>query len=316
MLPDEIVVVDASDIKTEHRSLQTEFSEPGIVWLDSTPSVCRQRNAGIRKATGEWILLCDDDIELANDYLSTLMAHVQSHPDCGAVAGRLLQREGDQWVDQYPVKDFSELFWRFIFQSTVWGRIDGIRVPALLWPLYQVILRFYRVRGNTISLAGWPLITEWTTPVFQTVIYSMGANLVRRSWLLASPYDETLDPSGIGDNYGVALGFPGHRPIHVLSTTWARHHRAPGNRLSTPLAYYRRILALHYFLLKRRVGTVRTFWLIWSLVGNLVVFLFHGERQMAVATWKAIGRILTSNNPYWSAHLSQKKCIAPHYERP
>jgi hypothetical protein len=41
---------------------------------------------------------------------------------------------------------------------------------------------------------------------------------VRRQWLIRSPFDEVLDPHGIGDNYGVAFGFPSK--IHVLNSAW------------------------------------------------------------------------------------------------
>lgn len=312
-LPDEIIVVDASDGSDEVEVVKREFAARGVMWIHTSASVCLQRNTGIRRAAGEWIFLCDDDIELNPDYILTLETYVSEHVSCGAVAGRLLQLEQGIWTDQYPVRSFGELLWRFLFQLPVWGEIDRFRVPVALRPVYNLIQAVYRSRGNTVSLAGWPLITEWSTPAFQTTTYALGASLIRKEWLRASPYDETLDPSGIGDNYGVALGLPSMRAIHVISSALAYHHRAAENRMGRPLSYYRRVVALHYFLLKHRVGYMTIAWLAWSLTGNAMAFFFKGDREMFRATLKAMSVVMGSGNPYWKGYLVNQSNVAPRY---
>ena len=94
LLPSEIIIVDSSDDSSYRHSLINKFSSLPITWISSAPSVCIQRNAGINRASSEWILLCDDDIELEANYLQTLVKHIASNPDCGALAGRLLQKRG------------------------------------------------------------------------------------------------------------------------------------------------------------------------------------------------------------------------------
>jgi glycosyltransferase involved in cell wall biosynthesis len=305
---DEIVIIDTSDDQDHVPSISRTFGDLPLRWVDSQASVCIQRNTGIRAATGDWIFLCDDDIELNADYFKKLEEHTLQHPECGACAGLLLQKEGEMWVSQYSPKNLSDLFGRFIFQLPIWGEVDKLQVTPLLRPIYAALQKHYRVKGNALTLAGWPLITSWTEPWFRTKTYSLGANLIKREWLLNSPYDEVLDPSGIGDNYGVAINFLG--PIHVLTSTFAYHARAQTNRLESPLTYYRRLLALHYFL-KRWNTRASRLWFVWSLIGRTGYFVLKGSKKMAIANLKAIGLVLTGKNPYWLGFKRNEKRVQP-----
>lgn len=308
--PAQIIIVDASDDKRPLSAIAAEFPLLTIETLDSIPSVCIQRNLGIRKARSPWIFLCDDDIQLPPDYLQCLSEYLTRHPECGVVSGQLLQMEGGVWVDSYPPKNFFDLLWRFIFQLSVWGDISQIKVPAMWTRIGRAIKSFYQKRGNNLSLAGWPLITSYGGDVFRTKIYSLGANLVRREWLLNSPYDEVLDRSGIGDNFGVALGFGGDCPIHVVRATHAYHHRSGQNRLASSLSYYRRILALDYFLRLKRRGSFR-WWLAWSLIGNLLMYARKKDMAKIRATWKAFKAVLLNRNPYMQGHVKNQKIVQP-----
>jgi glycosyltransferase involved in cell wall biosynthesis len=308
--PGEVIVVDSSDNKESIRELQNQFVKVPLIFIDSIPSVCVQRNIGIRQAKASWIFLCDDDIELPVNYLEELSAYLSARNDCSVVAGSLLQYENGSWIESYPAKKWQDLLWRFVFQLSVWGEINEIKFPVLLKPLGRLIRNFYAKRGNGLSNAGWPLITDWNGSSFQTTIYSLGANLVRREWLLNSPYDEILDPSGIGDNFGVALGFPERRSIHVLRTVHAYHHRSQENRLLHPTIYYRRILALHYFL-KRKNRNASVLWLIWSLQGNLIFYLIKRDKERSWASLKAMTKILLNKNPYWVGFLNKERIIQP-----
>jgi glycosyltransferase involved in cell wall biosynthesis len=311
---DEIIIVDSSDEIKYLEVIKESFAGLPLKYISSEASVCIQRNIGIAQATGDWVFLCDDDIELSKDYLEKLELYTTLHPECGAIAGRLLQQEDDKWVDQYPVTGARDLIWRFIFQLSVWGDLQNIKSsfsPVNLLLVY--IKKFYSRRGNGFTLAGWPIITSWSAS-FQTTIYSLGADLIRRDWLLQSPYDEVLDPSGIGDNYGVAIGFPQDRGIHVIDSTVAYHHRANENRLDRTLAYYRRVLALHYFIKKsKRFTKVTALFFLWSLTGNTLLYLAKGSKNMIRANLKIIALILTNKNPYWVAFRKNKKVTKPNF---
>lgn len=305
----EVLIIDAGDRPLDPGALRREFASLNIVHLTAEPSVCRQRNTGIRKASSPYIFLCDDDIELPREYVAVLAAYLQAHREAGAVSGLVAETAPQgQPAFQFPAPSFGQLLWNFLFQLTVWGDVSGVpaRFPAT--HLLRVIQKFYAARGNTFTLAGWPLLSRFVSPSFNTAVYGLGAGIVRRDWLLQSPYDEILDPHGIGDNYGAALGFPGKTPITVLTGTVALHHKSGENRLPPALAYFRRLLALHYFMARSpRFSRLNRLFLGWSLLGNLLSQLLRGETSLARATIAALKYIISGRNPYLRAWRRNEK---------
>jgi len=208
-----------------------------------------------------------------------------------------LQQEGRQWKATYPEKSATGLLWKYIFQLGIWGEIECSANNVVV----RKVKRHYERKGNHISKAGWPVITDFSGEYFTAVVYSLGCCLVKKEWLLRSPFDEVLDRHGIGDNYGVIMGFPGPG-IRVLNNTCVYHHQEPANRLQKPLQYYRRALALHYFIKTRpSLSQVKTRWLLWSLIGNLLRFTFSESWMMIRAAFESIWTIVSGQNPYCRA---------------
>jgi hypothetical protein len=211
------------------------------------------------------------------------------------------------WAYEYPITSFRRLLWTYVFQLSVWGSIAGAEPAPFLGWLYRRINAHYRAKGNDLSQAGWPVLTQFGSDVIRTRVYGLGACLISRHALLSHPFDETLDPHGIGDNYGIAVTLP--EKLHVLKSTAFRHHLAAENRLAPELAFYRRILALHLFQTLHSTRVMRAF-LVWSLLGISLASLFR-RRAHLPATLKAIGLILAGRNPYVRARAEGRKCVAP-----
>ena len=297
--PDEVIVVDASDRPVGEDGLRARFPDLPITLVTEAPGLCRQRNVGIRAAKGSHVLLLDDDIEPPPDYLARLVGHVMSEPGAGVVTGVVrepgLSGEPDR---AFEVPSFRHLLFAFLFQLTVWGDVasasGGIGTARIL----EALKGWYRRRGNTWSLAGWPLVTQVGDPVVRTALYGLGASLVRRDWLLASPYDERLWTHGVGDHYGVALGFPGEGPVHVLTDLIVPHHKVDRNRLRLADSHYHRVLALDYFLrTSGRFGRAGVAWLAWSLCGNALRFALRGRWALLRTTLRALVLVATGRNP-------------------
>jgi len=302
----EVIIVDSGEDRLEPADF-APFTGLPIHYLWSEKSVCIQRNKGIQMAGGEWIFLCDDDMEVPADYIQKIVDHIRQYPEAGAVSGMVLQKEGEVWQASYPLSANSRLIRAFIFQNSIWGEING---TGNTW-LSRRIRNWYQDKGNHISKAGWPVLTNFTGDHIVTPVYGLGASVVRRDWLLQSPYDEVLDRYGIGDNYGVAVDFP-VAAIHVLTQAQVYHHQEPVNRLQRSLQYYRRTLALHYFIkTKKRLHKVRKSWLLWSLTGNLLGFIYIRDGKMARAALKAMSLIISGKNPYYRAARSNKKVTEP-----
>lgn len=305
----EVLIIDAGDRPLDAGALRREFPSLNMIHLTAQPWLCRQRNTGIREASSPYIFLCDDDIELPREYVATLAAYLQAHPQAGAVSGLVVEAglQG-QPAFEFPAPSFGQLLWNFLFQLTVWGDVSRVPAPAGAAWFLKLIRKFYAARGNTFTLAGWPLLSRFDSPAFDAAVYGLGASIIRRDWLLQSPYDEILDPHGIGDNYGAALGFPGKTPVTVLTGTAALHHKSGENRLPPALTYFRRLLALHYFMVKSpRFSRLNRLFLGWSLLGNLLAQLLRGETLLARATLAALKYILSGRNPYLLAWRRKEK---------
>jgi glycosyltransferase involved in cell wall biosynthesis len=301
----EVIIIDSGEDILEPTDYSF-FKNLAIFYLKSERSVCIQRNIGIKKARGEWIFLCDDDIEVPADYLQKIADHIKLHHEAGAVSGLVLQKENNEWKSSYPVHSALQLSWKFIFQQSIWGEIRCKRKNILVKKMEQ----FYQRKGNHISKAVWPVITDFSGNYFVCPVYGLGASVVKKEWLMQSLYAEVLDKHGIGDNYGVSVNFPGN--IHVLSGAVVYHHQEQINRLHRPLQYFRRVLALDYFVkTNRKLRFVRKTWLIWSLTGNLLEFIFVRDRMMIKPVLKAIWKIASGNNPYYRAAKEKKKVIEP-----
>lgn len=293
---DEVIIVDSGEDRLDKLHYEL-FNNLSIQYLLSEKSVCVQRNIGIRSAQSPWIFLCDDDIEIPADYLNILTDHLNAYPECGAASGVWLQKENNEWVSTYPIRSTGTLFGKFIFQKGVWGEISCKSNNFFI----RKIRDCYTRKGNHISKAGWPVNTDFTGDFFKCPVYSLGASLVKKDWLVKSPYDEVLDQYGIGDNYGVILGFPSPR-VDVINKTSVYHHRESTNRLKFSLQYYRRVMALDYF---RKAGKapahVKKSWLLWSLTGNCINFFFAGKWSGIKTTLKSMTLILFNQNPYVTA---------------
>lgn len=296
--PEEIVIVDASERPASESALRRDHDLPVTV-VPATPALCAQRNEGIGRVSGSYVLLLDDDIEPPPDYVERLAAFLDEHPEEGAVTG-VLREPDDRGVfhEGFEVPSVRHLLFAFLFQLTVWGDVEARRGGAFAALPLRLLRRWYRVRGNTWSLAGWPLVTQVAGPVVRTAVYGLGAALVRREWLLASPYDERLGPHGIGDNYGVALGFPGEGGVAVLRDLPVTHHRVPDHRLEPAESYRRRVLALDYFLRTLApFSRVNVAFLAWSLVGNALRSAVRRDGPQLGATLRALGTVVRGRNP-------------------
>jgi len=300
--PAEVIVVDSGEDAVLPDEI-SKFDRLNIQYLRSIRAVCVQRNAGIRQAKGDWIFLCDDDIEVPADYLEKLSAEVNKNVNIGAIAGLILQKEKGNWKGSYEVTSTFELFWKFVFQLGIWGEI---RCKSNF--LSKTLTRIYNKKGNHLSKAGWPVITTFNFEIFETPVYSLGASLVKKDWLLRSPFDESLDEHGIGDNYGVCLGFP-NPGVYVSTDAFVYHHQSEINRLARREQYYRRAMALDYFGRTRKSEvSIGTFWLLWSLFGNLLLFIAVWNRMLMQASLRVMVNILLKRNPYVErSRLTQKK---------
>jgi glycosyltransferase involved in cell wall biosynthesis len=299
LLPLETIIVDASDAG-EPESWAIEFPTLHIRLFTSRPSVCLQRNTGVAAARGSFIQFADDDIELPFDYLATLAGYLTMHPDSGAVSG--LQSDLADGVLVLPDRrriGALALIWSFIFQTSVWGSFEDVASGRLSGWLLKPVLGHYRRRGNTFSLGGWPLLTRLGKTPERVAVYGLGGAMIRKEWLSGTPFDVGLVEHGIGDNFGLAISFPGTESIALLPSTTFLHHRENYNRLPRADTYMFRILALDHFMrASRRFHPGHRLVLRWSVIGHLLYFLVRGDLKMLLRSASTLLRLLTGRDPF------------------
>ena len=271
-----------------------------------TASVCVQRNAGIALAKAPWIFICDDDIEVPQDYLEKLARHISNHQHVAAVSGNVLHLQKGEWVAYFTERSGKQLVWKYFFGLSVWGKIE----VKGNW-LTKNIINSYKKKGNYIAKTGWPVLTDFNGNYFTVPTYGLGAAVIKKELLLQFKYDETIDSNGIGDNYGLAINFP-PQSIHIVNDAVVFHHKESSNRLSQPIQFYRRILALDYFRQKNEnIKHVKKRWLLWSLSGFLLQSIIEGNRPFIKASWKLITKIAVNKNDYAIAAAQNKKIVDP-----
>ncbi len=292
----EVIVVDSSDTPIDPSELQSRLEFNAFLLIPARPSVCAQRNEGIRRATGDYVLVLDDDMSVDANYIELCLDYFNQHPAALIVSGLVLDRgrSGD-WDYRWPPISFLRLVWIFVFQLSIWSDPMETRSGALGGFLLRRIRQYYKNRGNGVSNAGWPVLTDFSRPCFRTRVYFLSAAMIKREWLLANLYTDKLDQHGIGENYGISINLEPAQGVFVLADARAYHHKSPANRLAEAEAYYRRVLALDYFSTRQRSASRK--WLVWSLFGNLLTACAHLQGGWALRNCKLIGILLAGRNP-------------------
>lgn len=287
LIPKEIIIVDSGENPLQREQLETTFTNIQII--HSTPSVCLQRNIGIEKSNSDYIFLCDDDIELSENYCESLLDFLDNNPDEMIASGLVMEKHTGNWTYSERIPSTAGLITAFIFGLSV--GFDANELPHDL-ELFtrRKIINFYKNKGNSIAKSGWPVITNFDGEVFQAPIYGLGASIIRSEALKKTAFDEAFYANGIGDNYDLAIRL--NAKVNVIKKAKAYHYREKTNRLQAEKAYYYRINALHYILLKhKQFNTGNLIYFVWSLFGKSLQFLVRAKLKNVYYNLEVMVRI-------------------------
>ncbi len=102
---DEILVVAAGDVDGARQALERFAELPLTLVEHPVRSAATQRNAGIERATGDFVFFVDDDTELPPDYVAAALAGFEAHPRAVGLTGPVQVppgrpgRRGPVWVE-------------------------------------------------------------------------------------------------------------------------------------------------------------------------------------------------------------------------
>lgn len=90
----EIVVVDNASADGSADMVARDFPAAVLLRNPENSGFARGSNLGLARCRGRHVLLLNTDTRVLDDALARLVAYLDAHPDCGAVAARLVNPDG------------------------------------------------------------------------------------------------------------------------------------------------------------------------------------------------------------------------------
>ena len=107
----ELIVTDDSRTNISQKIISNEF--PDVSWGEGKKKgPAGNRNAGVSRAKGEWIVFIDDDCIAQPGFLLAYQNAIMLNPDLGALEGRIYpERPKRTWAEGCPENEVGGMFW-------------------------------------------------------------------------------------------------------------------------------------------------------------------------------------------------------------
>jgi len=120
----DVVVTDNGSTDGSQAMLREKFPEVLLIQNERNEGLSRASNQGIKATQGRYVLLLNDDTLVNAPSLDAMVEFLETHPEAGAVGGRLLNADGSF---QAGYANFSSLSEEFLIAS---------HLGELLWEGY------------------------------------------------------------------------------------------------------------------------------------------------------------------------------------
>jgi glycosyltransferase involved in cell wall biosynthesis len=249
--PKEVVVVD--DGESDAGALAAQFEGTGILFVyvkKDVRGICRSRNQGILRSSGDVLVFLDDDTELDPGYIAAYLEVFERDPSgkIGGLGGRPTRfRNGVLLPEDHAVNWEERLRRFFLLSSAHGGRVlpSGFRT-SMVDPHGIVPVEF--LQGGNMAL--------------------------RRQVFNEFSFDETLDRlSGYAPGEDVMFSYPVSKRFSLFSIDTARmkHFHTVGGRPNRFLLARTRVIHQHRFLHELVNGTLLNRLAFgWAMVGLVV----------------------------------------------
>lgn len=117
----EIIVVDNCSHDGTDEMMKNDFPQVPFIQTGKNIGFSGGNNIAIRKSTGKYVLIMNPDIAVMNDAIERMYAYMESHPNVGIAAPRLLNPDG---TVQTSCREFPSIMTIFLRRSP-FGKLPG-----------------------------------------------------------------------------------------------------------------------------------------------------------------------------------------------
>ena len=230
LLPDEIVVVDASDTQELNSKIKEFKSEKTkFVYVHTKPGVCYQRNIGIEKSSGDIVFILDDDTILDKDFIREIVNVFENDKEnkIGGVQGDIIGIKKNQ----------SRSFVYSILAAIY--RTINITLANIFF--------LYKVGNGKFRLSGFPTYPWGVNKVLNVECLSTCNSAYRGEVLNEFKFDENIYYM-TDDDFSYRIS----RKYQNVYTPYAKliHNVSPAGR-EKQYTKRKRLIQGHYYLFKK-----------------------------------------------------------------
>lgn len=89
----EIMVIDNASSDGSNRKIKKSFPEVSLLQQTENLGFAKAVNLGIKKSTGEFLLITNDDILIDRNGIKKLVNYAQNHPETGCLTGKIFSKQ-------------------------------------------------------------------------------------------------------------------------------------------------------------------------------------------------------------------------------
>lgn len=256
-LPDELVVVDSSDVQEIEGYLKSADLPVAVKYIRSKPGLTFQRNVGVRNSAGDLLFFFDDDCELDVNYLAKVedVFARDAQGEIGAVGGRLENLYGNQSMTL------------------------KFRVELMVFGLIRSVFGLDDHGSGRFRLSGMATFPHNSMNARYIDCLSGGLMAFRKEVFQKVEFDENMPGYGLMEDWAISKSVldAGHKIYYEPSASLI-HKESPQNRFN----YFRWaemfIVNYDYLFQKNwRRDWFRMPFYYWALLGFIIVNLHNGE---------------------------------------
>lgn len=152
----EIIVSDDSKSDKCRTVVEDEF--PQVKWGKGKQiGPAGNRNAGVNRANGLWVVFLDDDCIAEKNFLQSYYEVIKSDPSLEVLEGTIIpNRSRETWAEGCPINESGGLFWtsNLCVKKSVFLNLKGLDEQFAV--AYEDVDFAYRIKQNEIKTAFVP----------------------------------------------------------------------------------------------------------------------------------------------------------------